>query len=173
MLKPPPDVADDSVIVQVESVSDASVAELHEKPVRVTGTSVSAKFLDVPRRLADTTAEELALTAEKFTVNPAVVEPGATATAAGMETFAVPPVNATVAPPEGDCTDKPTVQVAEPGVVTVDGVQKSDEIVGRGGDRARVNVFDVEFRLAASTAVAVALTVDALAVKPAELEPAG
>jgi hypothetical protein len=160
-------------MVQVDDECAVSSVEVQENPVRVIGASVRVKFFDVPFRLADSTSEELALTAEKFAVNPALVEPGATKTDAGIETFAVPPTNATFAPPEGACTDKPTVQVAEPGVVTVDGVQERDEIVGSGGARASVNVSEVEFRLAASTAVVFALTVDAIAVNPAEFEPAG
>jgi hypothetical protein len=67
--------------------------------------------------------------AVRLAVKAAVVEPAATETDVGIEAFVVPPPSATVVPPVGAGADKPTVQVAAPGVVTVDGVQENEVTV--------------------------------------------
>jgi hypothetical protein len=173
---PPAGAAADRVMVQVEDACAVNTVEMHANPFSATtggGVSVSVKFREVPLIAAASTAVVLMLTVDRLTVNPAEAEPAATITEDGIATLADPPLNDTAAPAPGAGTDKPTVQLAEPGVVTVDGVQESDEIVGGGGARARVKVCEVPFKLAASTAVVFALTVDALAVNPAEFEPAG
>lgn len=115
----------------------------------------------------------LLVTGDSVAVNPAEFDPPATVTEDGIETVAEPPLNETVAPVLGAGADNPTLQVAEPGVITVEGVQESDETVGGGGVSARAKFCEVPFRLATSTAVAFALTADAFAVKPAEFDPAG
>ena len=81
------------------------------------------KICELPFRVASSTAVVFMLTAEAFTVNPAAVAPAAAVTDDGTERFAVPPLNATIAPAAGAGADRVTAQAAEPGVGIVAGEQ--------------------------------------------------
>jgi hypothetical protein len=73
------------------------------------------------------TAVALADTDVAFTVNPAAAEPAATGTEDGivrLEPAASPVV--IVSPPAGAAADIPAVHAADPGVITVAGVQASE-----------------------------------------------
>jgi hypothetical protein len=131
MLKPPLGAGADKLTVHVADACDASAVGLQVSPVSEAsggrgggGTSVSAKFCEVPFRLATSITVVLALTVEAFSVNPALVDPAAIVTDEGTVTLAAPPVPVvTVSPPVGAGADTVTVHAVEPGVVTVAGVQ--------------------------------------------------
>lgn len=65
------------------------------------------------------------LTAAAVAENAPVVWPDATATLAGTVTLELLLERATVAPPEGAGADRVTVQLEEPGAITVAGEQLS------------------------------------------------
>lgn len=88
------------------------------------GSSVRENVCEVPFRLAANTMVALALMADAFTGKLAAVEPAVTVTDAGIVTLAAPPNPVvTVSPALGAGADTVTVQEAEPGVVTMDGLQ--------------------------------------------------
>jgi hypothetical protein len=72
----------------------------------------------------------------------------------------------------GAAAERPTVHEAEPGVVTVAGVQIREATVGGGGTSVSEKLCEVPFRLATSTTVVLALTVKAFTVNPAVVDPA-
>src|SRR6266851_66127 len=124
MLKPPLGAGADKLTVHVAEACDASVVGLQVNPVSEAGgarggggTSVSAKFCEVPFKLANSTTVVLALTVRAFTVNPALVDPAAAITDEGIVTLPDPPPNPIVSPPLGAAADKVTMHEAELGVV--------------------------------------------------------
>src|SRR5216683_12409 len=139
MLKPPLGAGADKLTVHVADACDASAVGLQVSPVSEGsdrgggGTSVSAKFCEVPFKLATSTAVALALTVEAFSVNPALFDPAAAITDEGIVTLPDPPPNPIVSPPLGAAADKVTMHEAELGVVTVAGVQASEVTADGGG----------------------------------------
>ena len=115
------------------------------------------------------------------TENCALVDPAAAVTDVGKpKEPAFVALMAMFDPPAGAAADRVIVQVEDACAVrTVElhanpfGVNAVGGVGGGGGASVRVKFCEVEFREAASTAVAFALTLDAFAVKPAEFEPAG
>jgi hypothetical protein len=179
MLKPPLGAGAYRLTVHVADACDASAVGLQVSPVSEAsrgrgggGTSVSAKFCEVPFKLATSTTVVLALTVKTFTVNPALVDPAAAITDEGIVTLPDPPPNPIVSPPLGTTADKVTMHEAELGVVTVAGVQASEVTAGGGGTSASEKLCEVPFRLATSITVVLALTVEAFSVNPALFDPA-
>src|SRR5271169_2627164 len=109
--------------------------------------------------------------------NRALVDPAATFTELGaLRKLAFVAWMATFKPPAGAAADRVILQVADVcAVSTVELHVNPVRVTAVGGGDISVSekLWEVPFRLVASTAVLFALTADALAVKPAEFEPAG
>jgi hypothetical protein len=134
-VSPPLGAAADKPTVHEAELGVVTVAGVQASEVTVGrgGKSVSEKLCEVPLRLATTTTVVVAVTAKALSVNPALVDPAATITDEGTVTLAAPPVPVvTVSPPVGAGADTVTVHEAEPGVVTVAGVQASALVVNAG-----------------------------------------
>src|SRR5271169_4110745 len=111
--------------------------------------------------------------------NRALVDPAATFTELGaLRKLAFVAWMATFKPPAGAAADRVILQVADVcAVSTVELHANPVRVTAVGGGGGDVSVseklWEVPFRLVARTAVLFALTANALAVKPAEFEPAG
>jgi hypothetical protein len=109
--------------------------------------------------------------------NRALDDPAGTATELG--TLSETPFVAWMAmfrPPAGAAADRVILQVADVcAVSTVELHANPVRVTAAGGGDVSVSekLWEVPFRLVANTAVLFVLTADALAVKPAEFEPAG
>lgn len=132
---------------------------------------------ELPLSVATRVVVWLLLTPPVCMENWTLVDPAAAVTELGTfrETAFVKRM-AMFNPPAGAAADSVILQVAD--VCAVSSVELHVNPVsvtggGGGGASASVKFMEVPFKLAANTAVLFALTVDAVAVKPAELEPAG
>ena len=132
---------------------------------------------ELPFRLATRLSVWLVVTLPVRMENRALVDPAATVTELGtLREPAFVTWRAMLNPSAGAAPDRVILQVEESCAVStvelhVNAV--SVTAVGGGGTSVSEKFWDVPFRLVASTAVLLALTIDAFAVKPAEFEPAG
>ena len=105
-----------------------NVDGVHETPVSRTGAAaVSEKFCEPPLSDAVICAVTFELTLDAAAVKVPVVCPDPIVTLAGTVTLALLLDKLALTPPPGAGADNVTVQDAEPGAFTVDGVQLSND----------------------------------------------
>ncbi|MCL4794284.1 MAG: hypothetical protein KJZ84_06970 [Bryobacteraceae bacterium] len=172
-VKPPDGAAALKVTVQVAVVPELRDEGLQASPVRLAvATRLSDWLTEAPSRVAVMTAVELVVKVEAVAVNVAEVAPGGMVTAAGRFSRELFLPSATLAPLPGAAAPSVTVQVPLAPELSDDGLQVRLERMAEAVSWT-VWVTDPLLSEAVITAFEFALTVDAVAVKPAEIAPAG
>jgi len=162
-----------SVTVHMVEAPEFTLAGLQARPVTSMGaTRVKEAVWEEPFKVAVTVALWVVGRVPAMAVKVAVVAPTLTLTEAGMLSSALLFDSATVVPPVGAAWFSVTVQVVAAPEFKLVGLQ-ARPVSSVGATRVKLAVWDVPFRVAVTVADWVVVMVPAVAMKLAELAPAG